>query len=69
MIRLNGKNHAIAVISYLGLLILQPVWHALLPPPLGAGLWWLAMLATLPLLLPLKGVYKGSLHSMTWACL
>lgn len=53
--------------SYLALLVLQPVWHALLPPPLGAGNWLLAALATAPLLLPLKGLLAGSLRSMTWA--
>lgn len=53
--------------SYLSLLLLQPVWHALLPPPAGAGSWLLATAATLPLFLPLKGVLRGSLRSMTWA--
>ena len=52
---------------YLGLLTLQPVWHGLMPPPAGAGSWPLAAAATLPLLLPLKGVWHGSLRSMTWA--
>ncbi|MFC1690018.1 DUF2069 domain-containing protein [Pseudomonadota bacterium] len=53
--------------SYLGLLVLQPVWHALLPPPLGTGSWLLALVATLPLLLPLRGLLKLSLRSLTWA--
>ena len=53
--------------SYLVLLVLQPVWHALLPPPMGAGNWLLAALAAIPLLLPLKGLLAGSLRSMTWA--
>ncbi|NCF61427.1 MAG: DUF2069 domain-containing protein [Gammaproteobacteria bacterium] len=53
--------------SYLALLILQPVWHALLPAPMGAANWTLALLATVPLLLPLKGLLAGSLRSMTWA--
>lgn len=53
--------------SYLGLLILQPVWHALLPPPLGAANWILAAVATAPLLLPLRGVLRGELRAMTWA--
>ena len=53
--------------SYAGLLVLQPAWHALLPPPAGAGSWTLAAVATLPLLLPLKGVWQGSLRAMTWA--
>jgi uncharacterized membrane protein len=47
--------------------VLQPVWHALLPAPWGTGSWWLAAVTTAPLLLPLRGVLRGSLRSMTWA--
>jgi len=53
--------------SYLGLMLLQPAWHGFLPPPTGANSWPLATAATLPLLLPLKGVWRGSLRSLTWA--
>ncbi len=53
--------------AYLGLILLQPLWHALLPRPSGAGSWVLATVATAPLLLPLKGVLANSLRSMTWA--
>lgn len=53
--------------SYLALIALQPAWHALLPPPAGAGSWLLACVATVPLLLPLRGLLQGSLRSMTWA--
>lgn len=53
--------------SYLALIALQTVWHFLLPPPGGAGNWILALVATIPLLLPVKGVLSGSLRSMTWA--
>lgn len=53
--------------TYLGLVILQPLWHALLPPPYGSGNWFLATIATVPLLLPLKGLMANSLRSMTWA--
>ena len=52
---------------YLALVLLQPVWHALLPRPMGAGNWLLAVVATIPLMLPLKGLLAGSLRSMTWA--
>jgi uncharacterized membrane protein len=60
-------SQQLARASYVGLLVLQPAWHALLPPPAGAGSWPLAAIATLPLLLPLKGVWRGSLRAMTWA--
>jgi uncharacterized membrane protein len=53
--------------TYLALIALQPIWHALLPPPSGSGSWILAALATAPLLLPLRGVWAGSLRAMTWA--
>jgi len=53
--------------SYIGLTALQPVWHALLPPPAGTGSWAVAVAATLPLLLPLRGVWRGSLRPMIWA--
>ena len=52
---------------YLALITLQIVWHAVLPPPHGSGNWILAAVAVIPLLLPLKGVLRGSLRSMTWA--
>lgn len=53
--------------SWLGLILLQPAWHALLPPPHGAGSWVLATLATVPLLLPQRGVWRGELRAVTWA--
>lgn len=52
---------------YLALIALQTIWHAVLPRPHGAGLWLLAAVATVPLLLPLRGVLRGSLRSITWA--
>ena len=67
MIYFLNLNHAIVVLSYLALLVLQPGWHAVLPEPWGAESWWLGILAALPLLLPLKGILRGSLRSMTWA--
>lgn len=59
-------HHASVALAYLALLILQPVWHALAPTPLGAESWWLALAATGPLLFPLRGILKGNLRSMTW---
>jgi uncharacterized membrane protein len=51
---------------YLALLLLQVVWHFLLPQPFGAHNWILAVVASLPLLLPLAGIAKGRFRSMTW---
>lgn len=53
--------------AYLALILLQPLWHGLLPPPSGSANWLLAVAATAPLLLPLKGLLANSLRSMTWA--
>ena len=53
--------------AWLGLAVLQVVWLALLPPPHGPNNAVLAVIAVAPLLLPLAGVWRGSLRSMTWA--
>ena len=53
--------------AWVALILLQPTWHGLLPPPLGANSWALAAVATVPLLLPARGVLAGSLRTMTWA--
>ena len=61
-----NSHHAVVALGYLALLILQPIWHALLPSPHGAESWWLALVAAGPLLLPLNGILKGIIRSMTW---
>ena len=53
--------------AYLATLAWQPVWHGLLPRPFGAGNAWLALLACLPLLIPLHGLWCGNYRSMIWA--
>lgn len=52
---------------YLALIVLQPIWHGLLPEPFGNRNWILTVLTVVPLLFPLRGVLQGSLRSMTWA--
>lgn len=63
---MNARGR-LAAAAWIALILLQPLWHALLPPPLGAGNWILALVATAPLLLPARGVLQGSLRAMTWA--
>ena len=52
--------------AYMALLLLQITWHGLLPEPTGAQNWILALVASLPLLLPLAGIAAGRMRSMTW---
>jgi uncharacterized membrane protein len=54
------------VAAYLALLLLQITWHGLLPVPTGAQNWVLALVASLPLLLPLAGIAAGRMRSMSW---
>ena len=53
--------------AYLATLLWQVVWHLLLPPPYGIRNLWLALVACLPLLIPLKGLIRGNYRSMIWA--
>ena len=53
-------------LSYLAIVLLQITWHALLPRPFGSQNWTLALLATVPLLLPLRGILRRNHRSMTW---
>ena len=55
------------LVAYLATLVWQWVWHVLLPLPLGAGNAWLALVASLPLMIPLYGLVRGNYHSMIWA--
>jgi uncharacterized membrane protein len=54
------------IACYLAVLLLQSVWIGLLPAPLGRQNWLLALVATLPLLLPLRGILAGKVRGMTW---
>ena len=53
--------------SYLGMLAWQIIWHGMLPAPLGAQNAWLALLASLPLLIPLFGLVRFRYRSMVWS--
>lgn len=52
---------------YLLLLAWQPIWLALLPPPVGKASWPLAIMATVPLLLPLNGILRLKTRALVWA--
>ena len=53
--------------AYLATLLWQVAWHWLLPAPLGTRSIWLALIACLPLLVPLNGLVRGNYRSMIWA--
>ncbi|MDH4019390.1 MAG: DUF2069 domain-containing protein [Xanthomonadales bacterium] len=53
--------------AYAATLAWQIIWHGLLPAPLGARNMWLAILACVPLLVPLAGLIRGKYRSMIWA--
>ena len=53
--------------SYLATLLWQVVWYGLLPPPWGVQNTWLALVACLPLLIPLNGLVRRNYRSMIWA--
>jgi uncharacterized membrane protein len=55
------------VAAYVGTLSWQLIWHGLLPPPYGSRNNWLALLAGLPLLIPLAGLVKKKYRSLIWA--
>jgi uncharacterized membrane protein len=60
------KDSIYVIVFYLAVLILQVLWHGLLPPPHGNQSGLLALIATVPLLFPLRGILAGSIRSMTW---
>ena len=53
--------------AYAATLVWQLIWHGLLPPPFGTRNIWLALLACLPLFIPLAGLIRGKYRSMIWA--
>ena len=52
--------------AYFGTLAWQLTWHGFLPPPYGARNAWLAIVACIPLLIPLAGLARMNYRSMIW---
>ena len=55
------------LVAYLSMLAWQVIWHGLLPSPLGTQSAWLAIIACVPLLIPLAGLFRNNYRSMIWA--
>jgi len=64
MTELQGKQLARA--AWLGLLIWQFVWLALLPTPYGKGNLVFALVACVPMLFPLPGIVRLRARGMIW---
>lgn len=65
MTRLNPALRYGASVSLLLLIVLCLLWELWLAPLRPGGSW--LVLKVIPLLLPLRGVLKGSLYTMQWA--
>ncbi|WP_017445304.1 DUF2069 domain-containing protein [Gayadomonas joobiniege] len=58
----------LALTGYLGLVILTPLWHFLLAPPMsGLSPVFLVLLWGIPLLIPMRGLLKGDAYTFAWA--
>ena len=61
-----NRSTRLMQIAYVFMLAWQLVWLGLLPSPAGPQNTWLAIIACLPLLLPLKGVIQNAYRSMVY---
>lgn len=64
---LNPVPRRIAAVSLLLLIVLCLAWELRVAPLRPGGSY--LVLKVLPLLLPLRGVLKGSVYTMQWACM
>lgn len=65
--KLNPVLHWGASVSLIGLILLGIVWELWIAPLRPGGS--LLALKVMPLLLPLRGVLRGNLYTMQWACM
>ena len=61
------KFQRIALIGYIGLLILMPLWMYFVPPQEGPLDVMSLFVPIIPLLLPLRGIIKDSTYTYAWA--
>ncbi len=68
---MSSRTHSVlrygASISLIALIILCLVWELGLAPLRPGGSW--LVLKVVPLLFPLRGVLKGNLYTLQWACM
>ena len=61
------KFQRIALIGYIGLLILMPLWMYFVPPQEGRLDVTSLFVPIIPLLLPLRGIIKDNTYTYAWA--
>jgi uncharacterized membrane protein len=64
---ITKRYQKIALLGYIGLLILMPVWLIWLEPTEGYSIGFVFILYILPLLLPLKGIIQDKTFTYAWA--
>jgi len=58
----------LAKTGYFGLLLLVPLWHLWLSPSLlGINPWFVTAIWFIPLLLPLRGILRGTPYTYAWS--
>lgn len=61
------KFQRIALIGYIGLLVLMPLWMYFVPPQEGPLDVMSLFVPIIPLLLPLRGIIKDNTYTYAWA--
>ena len=61
------KFQRIALIGYIGLLLLMPLWMYFVPPQEGPLDVMSLFVPIIPLLLPLRGIIKDNTYTYAWA--
>ncbi|HET6604481.1 MAG TPA: DUF2069 domain-containing protein [Xanthomonadaceae bacterium] len=56
-------------LSLFALLLLQPLWHAVLAPPSMVPVWLVLVIAIVPLLGPVIAVLRGHRDALFWGAL
>ncbi|MEH6395783.1 DUF2069 domain-containing protein [Pseudoalteromonas sp.] len=64
---LTVRFQRIAIIGYVGLLLLMPLWLFLIAPREGHSNGFIFVVYILPLLLPLKGIIQDKPYTYAWA--
>ena len=58
----------LAQCGYFGLLLLIPLWHLYLSPPIKEiNPWLITSIWLIPLLFPLRGIIKGNPYTYAWS--